>query len=387
MGVRLTDRLVRSLQPPSTGNRITFDEEVIGFGARVTAAGARSFVVQYRVGGRQRRITIGSYPDWPVGLARDRAKLLKRQADVGDDPMEARDRSRTAPTVGGLADRYLAEHAGPKKREKSVREDTGQLRRHILPQLGHMRLEAVRPADLERLHQAISKDAPIRANRVLSLLGVMFALAVKWGMCATNPARNVARNREARRERYLASDELVRLLAVLSKHPHQANANAVRLLLLTGCRVGELLSADWSQFDLGAGVWVKPASATKQRKLHRIPLSAAAVEVLAGMRATAGGAALFPGRRRADGRRGTLRAFWVTVCQSAGIENLRIHDLRHSYASFLAGQGLSLPIIGGLLGHSAAATTSRYAHLADGPLRAATERVGAIVTTAGKVTR
>jgi integrase len=386
MGIRLTDRLVRSLSPPSTGNRITFDSEVTGFGARITAAGARSFVVQYRVGGRQRRITIGSYPDWPVGLARDRAKLLKRQADVGDDPMEARDRTRTAPTVQGLADRYLTEHA-PKKRERSVREDKGLLRRHILPRIGHMRLEAVRSADLERLHQAITQDAPIRANRALSLLGMMFSLAVKWGLRTDNPVRSVARNREARRERFLTSDELQRLLAVLDKHPHQTGASAVRLLLLTGCRVGELLSADWSQFDLRAGIWVKPASATKQKKLHRIPLSAAAIEVLVGMRETAAGAALFPGRGRADRRRSTLKAFWVDVCQSAEIENLRVHDLRHSFASYLAGEGMSLPVIGSLLGHASPATTSRYAHLADAPLRDATERVGAIVVTAGRVAR
>jgi integrase len=386
MGVRLTDRLVRALSPPSTGNRITFDSEVTGFGARITAAGARSFVVQYRVGGRQRRITIGSYPDWPVGLARDRAKLLKRQADVGEDPMEARDRARTAPTVQGLADRYLVEHA-PKKRERSVREDRGLLRLHILPRIGHMRLEAVRPADLERLHQAITQDAPVRANRALALLGMMFSLATKWGMANANPVRSIPRNREVRRERFLTADELQRLLAVLDKHPHQVLANAVRLLLLTGCRVGELLGADWSQFDLQAGIWVKPASATKQKRLHRIPLSAAAIEVLVGMRAAADGPALFPGRGRADRRRSTLKAFWADVCQSAGLENLRVHDLRHSFASLLAGQGMSLPLIGSLLGHSSPATTARYAHLADAPLRDATERVGAIVVTAGRVGR
>ena len=147
----------------------------------------------------------------------------------------------------------------------------------------------------------------------------------------------------------------------LAKRPNQTSANIVRLLLLTGARRGEVLNARWDQFDLKEGVWTKPASTTKQRKLHRVPLSAPAREVLAGMHTASDGSEfLFPGR---DGRAQTdLKNFWAGLCRAAGIKGVRVHDLRHSYASFLVSGGLSLPVIGQLLGHNSVATTARYSH-------------------------
>ena len=251
----------------------------------------------------------------------------------------------------------------------------------IVPKLGSLRVAAVRRADIETFHREVSKTAPVRANRGLSLLRKVFNLAIGWGICSDNPARGIERNPEHRRERYLSPDELERLMTALAEHPYRASANAVRLLLLTGARRGEVLGATWDQFDIKAGVWVKPAATTKQKKLHRIPLSAPARLLLAEMHAKAEGPALFPGRRE-NAAQTDLKRFWATVCRQAGIKGLRIHDVRHSYASFLASGGLSLPVIGALLGHSSPITTHRYAHLLDEPLRAATEKVGAIVAGA-----
>ena len=375
---KISDKLVREAEAPASGNRITYDDDLKGFGVRVTPAGARSFVLNYRVGGRERRITIGAYPAWKVAPARKRAEDLRRQIDNGNDPMAERHADRVAPTVASLAERYLKEHA-PRKRARSVVEDKSILNGIILPKLGRLKVEAVRRVDIVSLHREVSETAPVRANRTLSLLGKLFSLAIEWEMRSDNPCKGIAKNHEERRERYLTPVELLRLTDALAAHTDQVTANALRLLLLTGARRGEVLGATWSQFDLDAGVWVKPASTTKQRKLHRVPLSAAATALLLDMRAKTNGIALFPGRG-ANAVQGDLKRSWASVCKAAKLDNLRVHDLRHSYASFLASSGLSLPVIGALLGHSSPSTTNRYAHLLDDPLRAATEKVGVLVS-------
>jgi integrase len=382
MATKLTDRTVRALVPPASGNRIEYDTEVKGFGARITAAGAISFILNYRAGGRERRITIGSHPDWSVTAAREKAKELKRRVDDGGDPMGDRHAERGAPTVADLAARYLQEHA-TRKRANSAEGDAILLRQHVVSKLGPLRVAAVRRSEVEALHREVTKTTPIRANRMLALLSKMFSLSIAWDMRPDNPCKGIAKNPENRRERFLTPAELGRLMSALAAHPRQS-ADAVRLLLLTGARRGEVLGATWDQFDLAAGVWVKPASATKQGRLHRIPLSVAAIQLLRDMQSKADGPALFPGRGR-DAPQTTLKKFWAAICRDAGIQGVRLHDVRHSYASLLAGAGLSLPTIGALLGHSSPATTQRYAHLLDEPLRVATEKIGAIITAAGKV--
>ncbi len=382
MAIKLTDKIIKELAPPATGNRVTYDTEVKGFGVRTTAAGAQSFVLNYRADGRERRITIGSFPDWSVSAAREQARSLKRRIDVGEDPMGDRHAEREAPTMASLADRYLAEHA-TRKRERSAKEDASLLRQLIVPKLGKLRVAAVRRTEIEAFHREVTKATAVRANRALSLLTKMFNLAIGWEIRTDNPCKGIQRNHEDKRERYLTPAELERLMAALARHPNQTSANVIRLLLLTGARRGEVLNAAWDQFDLEAGVWVKPAATTKQNKLHRIPLSAPAQQLLAEMHAKAEGPALFPGWRGND-RQIDLKRFWATVCRAAKVSGVRMHDLRHSYASYLASSGLSLPVIGALLGHSSPVTTQRYAHLLDDPLRQATERVGRLVDAAGR---
>ena len=222
----------------------------------------------------------------------------------------------------------------------------------------------------------------MRANRGLALVSKMFSLAVQWELRTDNPCRGIPRNREVGRERYLSPIELSRLMAALAADRRQDKANMVRRLLLTGARRGEVLQARWDEFDLVVGTWAKPASRTKQGRSHRIPLSAPARLILAEMQhAAADDRLLFPARRRGSSQV-NLSEFWREVCRAAGIEGVRLHDLRHSFASFLASGGLSLPVIGALLGHTQPATTARYSHLLDDPLRAATEKVGQIIESA-----
>ena len=380
MAEKLTDRLVKSLPAPKSGNRITYDTEVKGFGFRVTAKDARAFVLNFRIGGRERRYTIGSYPDWSVAAAREEAKRLKRQVNQGYDPMGARHADRAAPNVADLSARYLEEHAS-RKAPRAQKDDRAMLEKIVLPVIGRLKVADVRRDDIDQLHRAVSRTRPIRANRVVQMLSKMFNLATRWEYRSDNPVKGVQRNPEPKRTRYLSSDELQRLISVLAEHPNQASVNVVRLLLLTGARRGEVLSATWDHFDLEAGIWTKPSAHTKQKQEHRVPLSAAAWQLLSEIKADARPSPyLFPGRIPGEPLT-DIKNFWTGVCKKAQLDNCRIHDLRHTYASILASAGLSLPVIGALLGHTQPNTTARYSHLFDDPLREATERVGTFLVS------
>lgn len=385
MAEKLTDKLVRALAPSRRSNKITYDETVRGFGIRVTAAGAKSFVLNYRSKGRERRYTIGSYPDWSVAAAREEARRLKRDINLGHDPMGARHSDRAAPMMADLATRYLAEHA-IRKVARARQDDRAMLEKLVLPEIGKLKVADVRHEDIERLHRQVSLTRPIRANRMVQLLSRLFTLAIKWEYRLDNPVKGLHRNPETGRTRYLSAAELRRLLEALGDHPNQNCANVVRLLLLTGARRGEVLNATWDQFDLAAGIWVKPSSHTKQKKEHRVPLSAATIQLLTQMRNEGeDGLLLFPSKIGLQPL-SDIKRFWIAICRTADLEDFRIHDLRHTYASILASAGLSLPVIGALLGHTQPNTTARYSHLFDDPLREATERVASAVNATMKET-
>jgi integrase len=405
---RLTDRSIRALPVPPAGAVITYDADVPGFGIRVTARDVRSFVLNYVVHGRERRLTIGRFPIWSATAAREAARALRRKVDAGIDPLNeqaleqrAAEAARTAPTIKDLFDRYVLEHL-PRKAARAAADDRSMWQQIILPRLGFMKVDAVRPSDIDDLHREVSATRPVRANRTVEVIRKGFNLSIRWGWRSDNPASGVHRNYEEKRTRYLSRDEILRLSEALSAHPNKISANAIKLLMLTGARRGEVLGARWDMFDLKAGIWVKPSSHTKQRVEHRVPLSAAAIELLTELRAQVAGPYVFPGSTGSPLT--DVKKTWLTVCRQAGLAvqvprrtnrskavgrdgpltawrpTVRLHDLRHTYASILASEGLSLPIIGALLGHTQPQTTARYAHLLDDPLRAATERVGAVLT-------
>jgi integrase len=376
MPIRITDKLVKDLLSPPKGNTITYDTEVKGFGVRVTAAGARAFILNYRAGGVERRITIGSYPDWSVVAARDRARELKREVDRGNDPMGERHDDRAAPTVHDLWLRYEREHL-PHKAPRAQADDRAMFRDYILPDFGRMKIKDVRPTDIDALHRAISMRRKIRANRVVEVLSKAFALATRWEWRSDNPCDGVRHNPEEPRSRYLRPDELARLAGALDQHPEQTSADAIRLMLLTGARRGEVLGATWSMFDLERGIWIKPSAHTKQRREHRVPISVAALDLLRRLKSTATSAYVFPGRNGAPLT--DVKRTWQAVRSAAGLPDVRLHDLRHTYASLLASAGQSLPIIGALLGHTQPQTTARYAHLMDDPLRSAANQIGLLL--------
>lgn len=379
---RLTDKAVKGAEGPAKGQALIWDTDISGFALRVTSGGAKSFVLDYRADGRKRRITIGRYPAWSVAAAREEAKRLRREVDKGEDPMEDRHEDRRAPTVATLWDLYERDHL-PNKRD--ARSDRQMWANDIKPVLGKVKVEDVTRADVRRLHRTISRRAPVRANRALAVVSKMFSLAVNdYEFRQDNPAKGIPKNSEDRRERYLSQAEIAAVSQALTDYPGGASAaNAVRWLLLTGCRVGEALAMTWSQVDWQAGAWVKPSAHTKQKREHRVPLSAPAMQLLQSIADGQGNGEtyVFPGRKPGEPIK-QLNSVWKWVRERAGVQDVRLHDLRHTYASILVSKGLSLPMIGALLGHTQQATTQRYAHLYDDPLREATEAVGAVVTGA-----
>ena len=384
---RLTDKLVRALPLPAKGASITYDGDVPGFGVRVTANGTRSFVLNYMCAGRERRTTIGQFPTWSATAAREEARSLRRKVDAGIDPMDEREAkdaaavaSRSAPTMIDLFNRYEVEHL-PRKSPRAAADDRSMWSGIVLPRIGAIKVVDVRPPDIDSLHAEVSKTRPVRANRMVEVVRKAFNMAIRWGWRADNPASGVHRNQEEKRARYLSTPEIIRLSSALAAHPERVSATAIKLLMLTGARRTEVLAARWDMFDMNAGVWLKPSSHTKQRKEHRVPLSGPARQLLVDIRLGAIGPYVFPGRLGGPLR--DVKRTWAAVCVKAGIQDCRLHDLRHTYASILAGAGMSLPIIGALLGHTQTQTTARYAHLLDDPLRAATERVGALIGGAG----
>ena len=375
---KLAKSVVERLVPAST-DYFAWDVELPGFGVRVKPSGIKSYIIQYRnrKTGASRRKTIGQHgPLLTFHKARERARIILADALNGNDPV-ADDRAvRASPTMKELAADYLEHHAVPKKRPRSVENDRSMLDRIILPRLGSKKVNAVQSRDIYALHGAM-KDRPFQANRVVALMSKMFSLAIKWGWRGDNPVKGIERFHEERRERWLSDEELGRLLNALSTHPNQRAAKAVRFQLLTGSRIGEVLSARWSDIDLSRGVWIKPSHHTKQKRTEHLPLSAPALALLAEMqeRVDVRERFIFPGNAPDKPLQG-IKKFWRGITKQAGLDDYRLHDNRHTHASHLVSSGLSLEVVGRLLGHTNPLTTKRYAHLADHPLRAAAERFG-----------
>jgi integrase len=355
--------MVECLKPPSEGNRIEYDREIPGFGVRITASGVISFVLNYHIHGRERRITIGRWPEWTANAARTEAIDLRQAIREGRDPLHDRELSRTERTFKSLADDYLERYATKNKRESSLRNDKQMLQAIIVPKVGQLPLSSIGRRDIEALHHSL-KATPYRANRVLSLLSKMFSLATEWKWLTENPAIGIPRYHEDKRETWLNTEQLEKLHSALDSYPFQATADAIRLLILTGAREGEVLAATWDQFDLVRAIWTKPSHHTKQKKIEHVPLSVAALRVLKQMPTRKTGSYLFPGRGTGKARVSIRRA-WVQVCKASGLitevklpgkrkeliryrPTVRIHDLRHTFASHLVSTGESLHIVGRL---------------------------------------
>ncbi len=378
-GVRLNKRTIDAAGYKGQGADYRWDSEISGFGLRVYPSGRKSFVVTYRVRGKQRFLTIGRYGEMTLDQARTEALLTLGRARKGEDPAGERLASRRAPTIADLFERYITDHARVKLKPNSAHRNHLVWERHLLPRLRHRKVADVSRADVAQLHADLAAT-PVMANRARSILSSAFNLAELWGWRAegTNPCRHVPRYKEQSRERFLSEQELGRVGSVLGQAEQAWDVSrhavaAIRLLILTGCRSAEILKLRWQEVDFERRCLHLPDSKTGRKTVR---LNTPALEVLASLERVEGNPHVIPGQKPGS-HRDSLQLLWKRVCREAELEGVRIHDLRHTFASFGINAGLNLPVIGRLLGHSKTATTERYAHLADRPIRQANEMIGA----------
>lgn len=376
----LTDRRIETAKVPDRKKYLILkDSKVSGFQARINQDGSRTFIFRGRVNGRERQITIGRFPDWSVIEARKMSSEYARQMDNGIDPTLEREKLRSAPTfTDAFEELYWSQHLS-KRNAKAQKDERSMFTSYMAP-LAEMRLTDITPRDCQRIHYDMTMAGKeTRANRVLQVMRSVFNRAIEAGWLTHNPTKAIKKNHEKPRERFLSREEQQRLIEAIKSHPNRHAADIVSLLMLTGARRGETLKATWDQFDLEAGVWTKPSHHTKQKRIHTVPLSPAAITILKRVKAQSISPFVFPQLDNAGRPTVEFRRFWKDVLSTAGIKNFRIHDLRHHYATVLASNGLSLPIIGQLLGHTQQATTQRYAHLMVEPLREATTKAAQII--------
>ena len=396
--LKLNEKTVREAENLGRDYQI-FDTDVRGFSITIYPSGNRAFTLDYRVGGRQRRMTIGRWPEWNAVAARERAKELRRDIDEGIDPLSLRESSREAPRVNDMITRYLAEHT-PHLAARNAADQHTIMHKLVAPDWGKKLVTEITKADVEKLLTKIAagrarpskakpnnrarklqgpKPTPVRANRVGEVLRKMFTLAIGWGMRADNPASGFRRRIENERERFLSPEEIGRLAKALDAAKDQRAAGIIRLCMLTGARSGEVRQARFEQFNLDLGSWSKPAATTKQRKIHRIPISGDVVAIVRqrSLLVPRGNPWLFPGDAPGQPVK-EIRRFWMGIQKAAKLPEVRIHDLRHTFASLLVSGGASLEMIGKLLGHTQMQTTQRYAHLMDSPLRDGVNAVASI---------
>lgn len=380
--VKLTKRSIDALQPRAAGY-FAWDDDLPRFGVRVLPTGRKTFIVQYRLNRRSRRMTLGTFGVLtPVG-ARSRALQALAQVEAGEDPLNQRIENQQAITVTELAARFQDFHidSNPALKDSTGREYKHALRRYILPALAKLKVREVTRADVAQLHLSMS-DRPYQANRTIEVLSKMFNLAEEWGFRpeGTNPRKRVKKYPEKKRERFLSAAELQRvgevLLEMEAERIEMSSAiAAIRLLMLTGCRLNEILKLEWQHVRLRAGELHLPDSKTGGKIVQ---LGDAAVAVLRALPRLEDNPWVITGKLQ-GARLTDLQPFWQRVRARAGLNGVRIHDLRHTFASVAAAKGLSLPMIGKLLGHSQVQTTARYAHLAQGTVKEAANDVSEMI--------
>jgi integrase len=373
--MNLTKRNVDQIDPKKK-DAIYFDDRLSGFGLRVSPAGRKTFIVQYRAGGRTRRYALGVFGAITCDEARLLAKETLGAVAKGQDPSHERNEMRKAPTVKQLAARFLEQHVSTRCKPRTVVEYRHALKAHIIPALGAFKVRDVKRSDMATLHHAM-RNTPYQANRTLGVASKMFNLAEVWGLIdpGANPCRLISKYREKKRERFLNAEELRRLWTTLNEREAQGLesphlAGAMRLLILTGCRLSEIQTLKWSYIVNGA--MCLPDSKTGAR---HIPLSATAIDALRDIPAVSGNPYVVAGKSAGKYLTDFQRP-WRRIRKAAYLEGVRIHDLRHTFASHALRNGISLPLLGKLLGHSQIQTTMRYAHLADDSVREAANIVG-----------
>jgi integrase len=416
---KITKRAVDTAVPPAKGEARLWDTDVKGFMLRVYPTGRKVYAVKCRVGREQVIHTIGEHGSpWTPDEARKAALEALGRARRGEDPNAERKAAKAALTVSDLIDRYLTDGPAtkPAKRAASWDSDGSNLNRHIRPLVGTKVADSVTKGDAARAIRDIMDGKTLAdfrtgprgrarvtggegaARRTRSVAAAMFAWGIEHGHCKSNPFVGTALATAPVRERFLTKEEAIALLSAISRLESAGNiagafADALRLLMLTGARKTEILGLRWAEVDFDRKVLTLPPQRTKaggKTGIRRIQLSPPGLEILERRRLASPAAVDRPTRKqsaefvfpatRGEGHVVGVRKVFERVCKEAKLENLRIHDLRHSFASFAIADGASLFLVGKLLGHASARTTERYAHLSGDPLQEAVASIGRSIT-------
>ena len=353
------------------------DRDLPGFGVRVSASGRKTYVVQCRGPNGSRRVTIGQHGAIAPEQARKEAAGIIDRIKRGEEPVPPPPRPEH--TMADLAERFMRAHVEVNCKASTAEFYRMALDKHILPALGTMPVRAVERAHVTNLHYEL-RARPVTANRAIDIMSKMFSLAEAWDLrpAGSNPCRAVRRYKEEKRERFLAPDEVRRLGRVLMEAEAEGGASvyavaAIRLLMLTGCRLNEILSLRWDNVDRTAREFRLLDNKTDPRS---VPLTPTVIDVLAAIPRARGNPWVIVSSRPGAHHLTSIREHWYRLRAQAGLEDMRIHDLRHSYASRALALGESLTMIGRLLGHTKVSTTARYAHLARDTEKVSAARVG-----------
>jgi integrase len=374
---RANTRLTKTIIDQAAPGTFCWDSGIPGFGLRVTTAGTKSFVFQFRTRcGGQGKITVGGYPAMTVDQARKIARAHRVTVDEGGNPSLDRKVKREAPTLNDLAD-YYCDVYGPNRPLKAdtIKLARSLLGRYALPKFGTRKADTISMGDVRTMQQDARKNSSrFQANKLVRILSKMFNLGPELGCTVNNPCKGIEKDAEPPRSSYMSEDEVGALLRACDGHADQHAADAVRLLLFTGARLREVLNAEWCQFDLKRGIWTKPSSHTKTKRVHRLHVAPEVVRLLSEMRDRGlSDQFLFPGREGSKPRV-DLKSPWSRILKRAEIGFFTPHDLRRTTASFMLSTGSDLAVVGKSLGHTQASTTKRYADIFDTVQREGTIR-------------
>ncbi len=380
----LTDTRIVNLPKPAIGRLTVYDAKTPGLGVRVSHTGHRSFFLFRKVNGRPVRITLGMAGAINVKKARELAGKYNSQIAEGTNPAEAKRAKRLEATLADLWSEFLAKHAKPYARTWEVQE------RHyerFLKRWANRPLAEISTMDVQALHAKIGKDCGhYMANRILQLLRSMFNRGIAWGMSTGNPCQRVKLYKEVKRRRFLQPQELAAFFKALALEPNGGARDAILTMLLTGARSSNVLGMRWADIDWERRVWTIPAAQSKNAEPVEVFLAPAMVELLENRQTSVEGPWVFPARSKTGHMEGAKKA-WARVLINAGLNDLRLHDLRRSVGAYQASAGASLTIIGRSLGHKSIQAAAIYAQLLTDPVRASLEGAVNTMLTHGGVNK
>tara|TARA_Y100000782_G_scaffold41136_1_gene45836 strand:+ start:280429 stop:281613 length:1185 start_codon:yes stop_codon:yes gene_type:complete len=364
----LSPKYIESLEIPSKAKKIYWDAIIKGFGVCVYPTGRKTYMFRYSLHGKKESMALGDVLNVKFKAAKEAAKTLRARVDLGENPAQDRkDRRaeaaavRSGPSVADLFHEYMTDYAQHYRSAGTIKGDHSCFRTHIEPNLGGLKVDSIQFSHINKLHKSL-EDTPYRANRVFELLYGMFKLALQYGYTDHNPCKGVKKYKEKKRNTFLKPEQIKELVLYLDNHSNRTSAMAIKLMLLTGCRYNEVIQAEWSEFSLEQNTWHIPAGRTKSKRDHKVYLTEEIRAILDEMRAgNDSGYVFFNADTGTYAKR--IDKFWYRTRDKLGLKNVRIHDLRHTFASVVISNGYDIKVVKQLLNHQDISSTDRYSHL------------------------